>query len=74
MVQVRSHSWVCGFCQPSQRPAKTIGEPSFISIEYGIFPPITFFQLIETVCRDQAPPFFESAMKRMSDVNRLPAH
>jgi hypothetical protein len=30
-----------------------------------------FLPLIETVCRDQAPPFSEGATKRMSSVNRL---
>jgi hypothetical protein len=30
---VRNHSLVSGVCQPSQMPAKTKGEPSFISIE-----------------------------------------
>jgi hypothetical protein len=33
ITQVRNHSLVRGFCQPSQRPAKTKGESSFISIE-----------------------------------------
>ena len=34
---------LAGFFQPSQRPAKTNGESSFIPIEYGILPPTTFF-------------------------------
>src|SRR6266481_7712493 len=38
ITQVRNHSLVSGFCQPSQRPAKTKVEPSFISIEWGTFP------------------------------------
>src|SRR5262249_35412803 len=43
IVQVRSHSLVAGSFHPSQRPANTNGESSFIPMAQGIFPPTTFF-------------------------------
>jgi hypothetical protein len=32
---------------------------SFMPMEYGIFPPRTFFAFVETVTRDQAAPLLE---------------
>ena len=40
-MQACSHSLVDGSFQPSQSPANTNGESSFIPIAYGILPPVT---------------------------------
>ena len=40
-MQTCSHSLVDGSFQPSQSPANTNGESSFIPIAYGILPPVT---------------------------------